>query len=271
MATARVFPRRTKATPEDAMAFIGDPPLFLESVDRVLVSCVFTWDIGECRRLRSAWQFRFPEADVQIGGPAFNDPGGEFEPGLFLKPGYVFTSRGCPNRCPRCMVPDREGAIRTLTIRDGHDLLDNNLLACPESHIYSVLDMLLRQQAPARFTGGLEAKRLTEPLAKAILAIKPAVLYFAYDRPGEKQHVADAFSMVRGIQGASASWMRHHVGCYILCGYEGDTLDAAKERIDWVIGQDVQAFPMYFRDEQYSSKPQDWSALIAKAITFGAG
>ena len=36
---ARVFPRRTSATPDDELAFIGDPPLFLPGMDEVHVSC----------------------------------------------------------------------------------------------------------------------------------------------------------------------------------------------------------------------------------------
>lgn len=31
----RVFPRRTKATPDDSMAFIGEPGLFTPEVDEI--------------------------------------------------------------------------------------------------------------------------------------------------------------------------------------------------------------------------------------------
>ena len=38
--------------------------------------------------------------------------GGDFVPGRYLAPGYVITSRGCPNRCWFCSVWRREGALR---------------------------------------------------------------------------------------------------------------------------------------------------------------
>ena len=51
MRIVRVFPRRTSATPTDDLAFVGDPPLFLPEADEVHVSCTFTWDRAEARRL----------------------------------------------------------------------------------------------------------------------------------------------------------------------------------------------------------------------------
>lgn len=48
MRIARVFPRRTNATPTDALAFVGDPPMLaLPAVDEVHVSCTFTYDRAE--------------------------------------------------------------------------------------------------------------------------------------------------------------------------------------------------------------------------------
>lgn len=45
---ARVFPRKTKATPDDALVFFDDPPLWdMPEVDEVHISVTFTYD---CRR-----------------------------------------------------------------------------------------------------------------------------------------------------------------------------------------------------------------------------
>jgi hypothetical protein len=93
--------------------------------------------------------------------------GEEFIPGKFLKPGYTITSRGCDggNSCFFCMVPVREGPVRELPVRQGRNILDDNLLACPEIHIRKVFQMLERQKKLHRrtyFTGGLEAIRVRE-------------------------------------------------------------------------------------------------------------
>jgi len=45
---ARVFPSRTRATPTDAYAFVGDPPLFLPpDIEEVHVSVTFSWDLRD--------------------------------------------------------------------------------------------------------------------------------------------------------------------------------------------------------------------------------
>lgn len=71
----RVFPQRTSHTPDDDLAFIGDPPLFRPEVDEVHVSCTFLYDKPEAERLADAWSKYYPE--VKLGGPAYDDPGGE--------------------------------------------------------------------------------------------------------------------------------------------------------------------------------------------------
>ena len=99
---ARVFPRATRATPTDGLAFIGDPyTLFPPEVDEVHISVTFTWDIPEAQRLIKEWEAIAP---VRVGGPATGERGKIFEPGKYLKPGYVITSRGCNNKCWFCSV-----------------------------------------------------------------------------------------------------------------------------------------------------------------------
>jgi hypothetical protein len=62
----RVFPRRTSLTPDDALAFVGDPPLWRPEADEVHVSCTFTWDIPEAKRLAEAWSHLYQPADQWI-------------------------------------------------------------------------------------------------------------------------------------------------------------------------------------------------------------
>lgn len=58
----RVFPRRTNATPDDDLAFMGDPlfPGLLPAADEVHVSCAFSWDRDEAERLGRAWEVYYP-------------------------------------------------------------------------------------------------------------------------------------------------------------------------------------------------------------------
>ena len=95
MRLIRVFPRRTKATPDDPLAYVGAPDLFAQA-DAVHISVAFTYDKPMAEDLAEAWKHVAP---VTIGGVAYGDPGMEFVPGKYVKGGYTFTSRGCPRRC----------------------------------------------------------------------------------------------------------------------------------------------------------------------------
>lgn len=167
----RVFPTKTHATPEDEFVRIRETPSLFDEADEVHISVTFTWDKPWAEWAARQWERVAP---VKIGGPAYNEPGGEFVPGMYLKKGYVITSRGCPNRCWFCAVPKREGfKIRELPVRDGWIIQDDNLLACSPKHIDEVFSMLARQPYRPQFTGGLEAALLTPEMAVRLHDLRP--------------------------------------------------------------------------------------------------
>ena len=243
----RVFPRRTKATPDDQMAFVGDPPLLRPPADEVHVSCTFTWDMLKAERLQREWARYYPV--VRLGGPAYDDTGTtqDFTPGLYLKPGYLLTSRGCPRHCKHCLVPEREGRLHTLPIHEGWDVLDNNLLACPRDHIEAVLDMLARQRTRARFTGGLDVRLLRRWFVERLAVIPLDVAYFTYDRPRQWMYLFRAVEMIRSVTNWTSSGLRHRIGCYVLVGFDGDDQRAAEHRLFRVQGLGITPFPMIYQ------------------------
>ncbi len=107
----RVFPDRNKWTPDDELAFVGEPPLFRPGTPDtpVMVSVTFTWWRRRAEQIANSWRMFYE--NVSIGGPAYDDPGGEFTPGRFLKKGCTITSRGCPKKCGWCKVPFSERGI----------------------------------------------------------------------------------------------------------------------------------------------------------------
>lgn len=242
MRIARVFPRRTKATPTDDLAFVGPPGLFPPEVDEVHVSVTFTWDLPRAERLAKEWA---PVAPVKIGGPATGMRGEEFTPGQYVREGYVITSRGCPNRCWFCSAWKRDGAIRELPIRDGWNVLDDNLLACSEEHVWDVLDMLALQARRAEFTGGLEAARFSGHLATLFRNIRPKQMFFAYDEPRDWEPLADAAETCWHAGFTKAS---HAIRAYVLCGYPKDTLAAAETRMRQTLAIGVLPMAMLWRD-----------------------
>lgn len=245
MRIARVFPRRTTATPDDELAFTTPPPKALPEIDEIHISVAFSYDIIKAESLAEAWSKT--GLPVKLGGPAFNEPGGDFVPGRYLKHGYVITSRGCPNRCSFCAVPAREGyKLRELPVTEGWNVLDDNLLAASETHIRAVFDMLRRQKEYPRFTGGLEAKLLKPWHVDLLRDSKAKRMYFANDAPGDYEPLVEAGKLLRsgGITKAS-----HKAACYVLIGYGGDTIAAAEKRLrdTWEAG--FVPYAMLYRNE----------------------
>lgn len=252
MIEARVFPRRTRATPTDELSFIGEPPLFVPSVDKVSVSCLFTWDRPEAERLARAWS---RIATVEIGGPAFESKAREFTPGRFVADGYTITSRGCPNTCWFCAVPRREGAIKELPIYDGWNVLDSNLLACSDQHIRKVFAMLKRQKRAPEFTGGLEAARIKPWHAEALRELNPKQLFFANDTPSDRDPLYAAGKM---LLAAGFTTTSHALRAYVLCGFPGDSLTRAEGRMMQTIEAGFMPMAMLYRDDAGKLPGTEW-------------
>lgn len=250
----RVFPRRTSFTPTDALAFVGDPPLFRPPADEVRVNVVFSWDIPEGRRLARAWSSFYP--NVSLGGPAFGDPGGEFESGLFCKPGVTITSRGCSSNCSFCLVPRREGKIRELMIKPGHIIQDNNLLACSRKHIEAVFEMLSWQKRGAVFSGGLDAT-LFQPWHRELIdQIRVNELWFACD---SEMGLAPLQQVAEMLEDISIEKKR----CYCLIGTE--SIFDAEQRLESIFELGFLPFAQLYRpaDREYPYLSA-WKSLARK-------
>ena len=232
---ARVFPRRTKMSPEGEHVYFGAPPLWAQNYREIHISVCFTWDIEKGKDLLCQWEFY---GNVRMGGPAFDDPGGEFEPGKYLKQGVTITSRGCPNNCPWCLVPCREGRLRELEIKPGRIVQDNNLLACSKSHVRKVFEML-RTQKQIQFAGGFEAWRVTDSVVEELRGLSIKQIWLAYDHPNNKKAVQSA------VERLAKYFKRDKIRCYVLIGNENDTIDKAEGRLLWA--WDIGALPFAMR------------------------
>jgi hypothetical protein len=253
MKIARVFPRKTNGSPTDELAFFDYPPMLdLPEVDEVHVSCTFTYDRAKAEQLARAWKVL--GVPVKVGGPAYNDQGGEFTPELYLKKGYVITSRGCNNNCWFCSVPKREGKLRELEIKDGWVVADNNLLQCSVKHILNVFEMLLKQPYKAEFTGGLEAKLLKFWHVELFKGIKPKSLYFAYDTPDDLEPLIEAGKLLKEAEIDIHSRIPM---CYVLVGYRGDTFEKAEKRLTQTLDAGFIPFAMLYKDEQ-GNENKEW-------------
>lgn len=251
MRTIRVFPRKTSMTPQDDYAFVGDPPILRPEADMVHVSCAFTWDIPTAERLAGAWGQYYP---VRVGGPAFNTEADGFTPAMYVKRGVSFTSRGCNNECPWCLVARREGQLRELPIVEGHIVEDNNLLQCSKLHIGKVMDML-RSQHRIEFAGGLDSRLLTNSLADDLRSLRIRHLFFASDTKASLRSLEAARRKLDGFT-------RNQLRCYVLMAFGGETTSEAEERLEAVWGLGFMPFAqLYQPPDHYINYSPEWRAL----------
>lgn len=272
--TIRVFPERTKWTPDDDMAFVGDLPLepFRPGAPDtpVMVSCTFTWWRRRCEQIAESWRTHY--RSVQVGGPAYDDAGSEFVPGMFLKEGCTITTRGCPKKCGWCSVPKREGALRLLSVHPGWIVQDNNLLASSlPSLLYSeiearrhfdiVFEMLREQKRACFFNGGLDKHFLKSWHVSYFDSLSIGELWWACDEPDDFKwlvRVRDMFSHVP---------MRK-MRCYTMIGYEGESLAEAERRVERVFELGFMPFTQLyqppFADVEAKIYGADWKAVNRK-------
>jgi len=261
MRIIRVFPRRTSATPIDDLSVINRDPGFYDEADEIHISVAFEWDLKRAESLEKHWRKIAP---VKIGGPAFNEPGGEFIPRMYLKDGYVLTSRGCPNRCWFCKVWLREGGtIRELQIKEGNNILDDNLLACSDKHIESVFSML-SEQKQIEFTGGLEAARLKKWHVKKLHELKLKQIFFAYDTPDDLEPLIEAGKLLNNYE---LKWPK--LRAYVFMGWpenkergiKADTFESAEKRLFETIQAGFMPMAMLMRDEKTGEANYKWKVF----------
>ncbi len=260
MKIIRVFPRKTKATPDDENVRINCTPYFFDEADEVHVSVTFKEDKPRAEWLAEQWK---AVASTRIGGPAYDDIGGEFIPGLYLKKGYVITSRGCPNNCWFCDAWRREGrAIRELEVKEGYNVLDNNLLACSKEHQEAVFKMLEKQRTKAMFygamfTGGLEAAKFTEWHAEWLKRLRPQTYAFAYDEPSDWEPLVNAATILQKHRLVGPG-VGHTCRAYVLVGYPKDTMEDAERRLKQVISLHIMPEAMLYDKEMHRQAKDGW-------------
>lgn len=265
---ARVFPRRTKATPDDRLSFVGSPDLMdlaiADGVDEIHVSVAFTADKAIAERLAQEWSVL--GLPVKVGGVAYGDDSLEFIPGRYIKPGYTITSRGCPRRCWFCGVWKKWPTVNPLPIHPGWNVLDDNLLAAPRDHVEAVFAMLRQQKRRVEFTGGLEALSLQDYQVSLLASLKPRpCCFWAYD-PGDAFETLE--SAAKRMIEAGFTARSHRLRVYVLIGYPKDTFDLADQRLNQMLDIGFTPHAMLWQPETPSQEKfrpaPEWRAFQRK-------
>jgi hypothetical protein len=245
----RVFPRRTSYTPDDDMVFIGYPPgLLIPPHDEVHISCVFTWDIAYCEELKYQWEM-VTDKPVRLGGVAFSSPSDIFTPGLYVKQGITFTSRGCNNQCPFCLAHKREGALKELPITPGNIIQDNNFLQCSRVHKDKVFKMLEAQRGIC-FKGGLQCDLIDNHFIDGIGKLKISELWLACDNDKSIPQMQRAVGKL-----TAAGYNREKIKCYALIG---DAIERNEKRLQAIYAAGAMPFAQLYMPPEGKTYSKDW-------------
>lgn len=120
-----------------------------------------------------------------------------------------YLTRGCPRRCPWCIVPEKEGGIKPYrrwedVARQDTDkivLMDNNILAC--EYGISQLESLIGSGYKIDLNQGMDARLVDERIADILARLKwIRFIRFSCDQIQQIEAIARAVSLfeARGIK-----------------------------------------------------------------------
>lgn len=166
----------------------------------------------------------------------------------------MFTSRGCVNKCPFCLVPVLEGGMRSVLddpmdhVHPGHKkiiLWDNNFLALGDWK--NKLDSLKRSGMTVDFNQGLDARLITEEKAEALASLKINSIKMAYDGKHEKKAAHRAVHLLE-----NAGFPKRKISFYTLYNFYDhdsefyDTPEEFYERVLDILEMGCVSYPMRF-------------------------
>ncbi len=120
---------------------------------------------------------------------------------------YGFLTRGCPNKCPWCVVPRKEGIIRpymdvdeiAIEGRKHLVLMDNNILAAGE-YAKEQLQKIIDRKYHVDFNQACDARLVTDDFARLMAKVKwiDRRIRFGCDTHGQIKECERAIDLING-------------------------------------------------------------------------
>lgn len=175
----------------------------------------------------------------------------EFAPDYTIYPehnsAYGFLTRGCPNRCPWCVVPQKEGDIHVAAdiedvchtntgFRRKVVLMDNNFLAAPIEFCAEQVEKMCRLKLRVDFNQATDARLYNDQTA-SLMAKMPwmSMVRLACDTDAMLPHCARAISLLRKYG------CKKDILVYVLA--KNDGIDSALDRIRRLTEMDPRVVP----------------------------
>lgn len=180
--------------------------------------------------------------------------------------GYI--TRGCPNHCRWCIVPEKEGDIKPYRtwkelVRQDSDklvLMDNNILAC--EYGINQLESLIGSGYRIDLNQGMDARLVTDRIAEILSKLK-WIKYLRFS--------CDTKAQIKAVENAAELLQRHGVKPYKLFIYllvTPDLEDAAYrvERLKRLSG--ITIYAQAERNERFGIIPNKMQLEFAQRYVY---
>lgn len=256
--------------------------------DLIYVTSLFTWAWKSVWEAVRCYKRFFPDVELWLGGlyaslmaehaklsGADYIYSGIFEEAEELMPAYdlvpkwdgsiIFSSRGCNRHCPYCAVWRIEGSLNSCKRTVKHlvyskhtriILWDNNILQSPYSH--EILDELIELDKSVDFNQGLDARLITDEVAKRLSKMRLLCARLSYDHNAVRWHVKKAIEKIN-----SYGIRRRSILVYILYNFR-DNPDDFFSRMKDVLSWGAVVYPMRYEPlnalERWKFVDRNWDA-----------
>lgn len=187
-------------------------------------------------------------------------------PHVGKKESYGFITRGCPNKCPWCVVPEKEGNIKPymdideITLhgrRPNVTLMDNNILACP----YGIeqLEKVADKGYCIDLNQGNSARLVTPRIAQIFASIRwyRGNIRFAADTLRQIEEIENAMQLIDGY----SKHPRHYV---VYTMIHGDMESCYKRLVHFRSNPRVAICAQPFRNPHKENAIPQWQRDMAR-------
>jgi hypothetical protein len=176
---------------------------------------------------------------------------------------YGFLTRGCPNKCSWCIVPEKEGAIKPYMDIEGFIgnfksaiLMDNNVLS--SDYGIKQIEKIISLKIKIDFNQGLDSRLIDDTMAKLLSRVKWLhPIRLACDTPESFKYLHKA---VENLRWRNCRPARYFVYCLVRDPKE------AMERVKQIKGLYCEPFCQPYRDFKNNIEPTKWQRKLSRWV-----
>ena len=150
----------------------------------------------------------------------------------------------------------RKRKIREIEIHPGNVVQDNNLLACSKAHVLKVVQMLKTQKG-IRLVGGLDARLTKDWFIEELRGLRIDEIWTACD---SKESLRRSTKFIKKLR--ASGFTRHHVRCYAMIGFSGESPEDAEHRLIKIY--EAGAYPFAQIYDEGPTKDVKWRRLARR-------